>query len=209
VNRTKKLTFAALALVCAAATAEPNAAEESAELTAKNIALVSSALAAHQKGVNAMAATRAENILSVTRLASNAQSEVEREVAVLKQTGGAGIVGMFDALREYGDRAALLASQADAAEAAAKADITGAYTPLGISTEKLDAAAKTLAVLAKQQTQQERARYLVHFLRDTRDESRKLLNASEDKRDTADKDLDAAAKAAANATNIAGPKTGK
>ena len=202
-KHTKKITLIALSLLCRAASAAPSDAAASAELTAKNIALVSSALAAHQKGLNAIAAIRAGNILSVTRLASNAQRESDREVAILKQTGGAEIVKTFEALCEHGDSAALVSAQTEAAEAAAKADIAAAYTPLAISTEKLDRAAKTLAVLAKRQTDKDRAKYLLQFLRDTRDESEKLLKASDDKRADADKKLNVTAQAAATAASAA------
>lgn len=188
-------------LLCAAAFAAPNAADQSAELTAKNIALVSSALTAHQNSVNAMATTRAAHILSVIRLGANAQRESDREVAILNRTGGDGIVKVFEALRDHGDQAALIFSQTAAAEAAAKADIAAAFTPLAISTEKLDRAAKTLAVLAKQQTDKERAKFLLQFLKDTRDESEKLAKASASAQSGADKKLLTAVAAAAIAAS--------
>lgn len=206
-NHTNKTLLIALSLLCGTASAAPGAAAESAELTAKNIALVSSALAAHQKGLNAIATTRAGHIQSVTRLAANAQRESDREVAILKQTGGAEIVKMFEVLCEHGDRAALVSAQTEAAEDAAKADIAATYTPLAISTEKLNRAAKTLAVFAKQQTDKDRAKFLLQFLRDTRDESEKLLKASDGKREDTDKKLDVMVKA--SATSAATSSSGK
>ena len=111
------------------------------------------------------------------------------EVAVLQNTNGADIVKLYGALCEHGDKAAQASSQATAAEAAAKAEIAASYTPLKVSTEKLDRAAKTLASLSKEQTDAERAQFLVQFIKDTRDETKRLLDASEKAKKSADTQL--------------------
>lgn len=188
-----------LALHCAAASAEPDAPAQLAGLTAKNIAMVSSALAAHQKWMNDIASTRAAHIVSINRLSINARQESGREVSILKQTGGADILKVYAALCDHGDNAALAAGQADSAEAAAKADVVAAYTPLAIATDKLDKAAKTLAGLAKEQSTQDRLKYLLQFAKDVRDESAKLEKASKDKKADADAKSDAAVGAASTA----------
>lgn len=208
-KHTNKTLLIALSVLCGTASAGPDAAADSAELTAKNIALVSSALAAHQKRLNSVATTRASHIQSVTRLATNARRESDREVEILNQTGGAEIIKMFEALCEHGDRAALISAQTEAVEAAAKADIAAAYSPLAISTEKLDRAAKTLAVLAKQQSDKDRAKYFLQFLRDTRDESEKLLKASDEKRAGADTKLNVAVEGAASTVSAASASSGE
>lgn len=196
-----KTWLIALALSFDAASAAPDAPAELAGVTAKNIAMVSSALAAHQKGLNDIATTRAAHIVSVNRLSTDARQQSDREVAILKQTGGAEIVKVFEALCEHGDRAALVSGQTEAAEAAAKADIATAYTPLAIATDKLDRAAKTLAVLAKQQTAQDRAKYLLQFAKDVRDESAKLSKASDSKKADADQKLNVTVEAASAAVS--------
>ena len=192
----------ALALLGGRAIAAPDAAAASAELAAKHIAVVSSALTAFQKGLNATAESRARHILSVRTLARSGRRQIDRELDVLRQTDGTDLVKLFEALREHGDKAALASSQALAAEAAAREEIAAAYKPLEISTEKLDKAAKTLAALAKQQSDAERAAFLAQFLKDTRDETKKLMDDSKQASDKADKGLASTASAAA-ASNAA------
>lgn len=194
------MIWVALALHAGRAVAAPDAAAASAELAAKHIAVVSSALTAFQTGLNATAESRDRHILSVRILAFNGRQQSDREVDVLKQTDGTKLVKLFEALREHGDKAALASSKAEAAEAAARAEIAGAYTPLEISTEKLDKAAKTLAALAKQQSDSERASFIAQFLKDTRDETKKLMDDSKKASDKADKKL--ASTAASAATSI-------
>ena len=196
-----KILLIALLLLSGVARGEPDAADKSADLTAKNIALVSSALTTHQKGINAIAATRSAHIVSVVGLAAKASRESDREIAILKQTDGTSIVKVYEALCEVGDQAALASAQAVSAEAATKADIAAAYTPLAISTDKLDRAAKTLATLATQQSDTDRAKFLLQFLKDTRDESEKLAKASKDAKDDADKKLNNAVTAGTKAVD--------
>lgn len=191
-----KFCLIPLTCLCAMAKAAPDAPEKLASLTAKNLAMVSSALSAHQKGTNDIVATRAAHIVSINRLSIDARQESDREVSILKQTGGIEILKVYSALCEHGDNAALAAGQAETAEAAVKADVTAAYTPLAISTDKLDKAAKTLAGLAKEQSTEDRLRFLLQFAKDIRDESAKLEKASEAKKAEADKKLVGAVEAA-------------
>ena len=166
--------------------AEMSAPEQLADLTAKNVALVSVSLEQHRKGVNDIAASRVKLMLSVHRMAADARAAVDREMAVLKQTGGTDLVKLFDALREHGNQAVLVPGRLDAEEAATKADITAAYTPLVISTEKLDQAAKKLATLSAQQTKKERAQFALQFLKETRAEVEKLQEDSTRKKESGD-----------------------
>lgn len=185
------IAFASVPLCVLAGTvqAQTSAPAELVELTATNIALVSASLEQHKKGVNQIVASRVETMLAVHRLATVARITVDREVAVLSQTGGAGLVKLFDALREHGNQAALVPAQVDAVEAATRADITAAYTPLAISTEKLDQAAQKLAALATQQTEKERAQFVLQFLRDTKAETDKLQKDSAQKKEAGDAKL--------------------
>lgn len=198
-----KTIWVALALFGGRADAAPDAAAASADLASKHIAVVSSALTAFHKGLNATAESRARHILSVRTLAFNGQQQSDREVYVLKQTDGTERVKLFEALREHGDKAALASSKAEAAEAAARAEIAAAYTPLDISTEKLDKAAKTLAALAKQQSDSERVSFITQFLKDTRDETKKLMDDSKKASDKADKKLASTAASAATSNTAA------
>lgn len=187
-----KVWLIPLTFLCAMANAAPDAPAKLASLTSKNLAMLSSALSAHQKGTNDIAATRAAHIVSINRLSIDARQESDREVSILKKMGGTEILKVYSALCEQGDNATLAAGQATAAEAAAKADVTAAYTPLAISTDKLDKAAKTLAGVAKEQSTEDRLKFLLQFSKDVRDESAKLEKASEAKKAEADKKLDAA-----------------
>lgn len=177
-KRVNKAWPVALALSVGAAQAAPDAAPELAALTAQNIAMLSSAISAHQAGMNDIATTRAAHIVSVNRLSVDARQETDRELDILEQTGGAEIVKLFQALCDHGDRAALVSSQNEAAEAAAKTDVAAAYTPLAFATDQLDRAANTLAGLAKKQSTRDRAKVLLQFAKDVRDESAKLSQAS-------------------------------
>lgn len=188
-NTMSKTLIVLLPLLAGRAMAAPDAAAESAELAAKNMAYVSSNLAAFEKGLNATAATRAAHILTVRKLAYTGHQVSINEVAVLLKTDGSDIVKLYEALCEYGDKAAQASSQAAAAEAAAKTEIAASYAPLKISTEKLDRAAKTLASLSKEQTDAERAQFLVQFIKDTRDETKRLLDASDQPKMKADTQL--------------------
>lgn len=188
-NTTSKILIVLLPLLGGRVMAAPDAAAELAELAAKNMAYVSTSLAAFEKGLNATAATRAGHILTVRNLAYAGHQVSINEVAVLQKTNGANIVKLYEALCEYGDKAAQASSQAAAAEAAAKAEIAASYTPLKISTEKLDRAAKTLATLSKEQTDAERAQFVVQFIKDTRDETKRLLAVSDQAKTKADTQL--------------------
>lgn len=186
----------ALALGATAAGAAPDAPAQLAEATSRNMSMVSSALAAHQARVNDVATTRAAHIVSVDQLAIDFKQESDREVEILKQTGGTEIARVFAALCEHGDAAALAPAQREAALAAARADVASAYTPLSIATGKLDSAATTLATLGKPPTAEERAKFFLQYARDVRDESKKLAAASDATQAAADKKLDGSTQAA-------------
>ncbi|KQV94102.1 hypothetical protein [Pelomonas sp. Root1237] len=188
-NTTSKTLAALLPLLAGHAMAAPDAAAQSAALAAKNMAYVSTALSAFEKNLNATAATRAAHILTVRDLAYTGHQVSINEVAVLQKTDGADVAKLYEALCDYGDKAAQASAQAAAAQAAAKAEIAASYTPLKISTEKLDSAAKTLAALSKEQTDAERAEFLVQFLKDTREETKRLLDASGEAKAAADTQL--------------------
>lgn len=199
-NTTSKTLIVLLSLLAGRAMAAPDAAAESAALAAKNMAYVSTSLTAFEKGLNATAATRSAHILTVRNQGYAGHQVSVGEVAVLQKTDGTDIVRLYEALCEHGDKAAQASSQATVTETAANADIAASYTPLKISIEKLDSAAKTLASLSTEQTDAERAQFLVQFLNDTRDETKRLLEAAEQAKTKADMQLkDKAAAAAAAA----------
>ena len=185
-NTKTKVLMVLIPLLSGRAMADSDPAAESAATAAKNMAYVSSTLSAFENGLNETALTRATHILAVRNRAFAGHRVSTSEIDVLRKTDGEQIVMLYEALCEYGDKAALASSQASAAEAAAKAEIAAAYTPLKISTEKLDSAAKSLASLSKEQTDAERAKSLVAFFKETRDETKRLLEASAQSKQKAD-----------------------
>lgn len=207
-KQVNKAWLIALALSVGAARAASDAPPELAALTAQNIAMLSSAISAHQAGMNDIATTRAAHIVSVSRLSMDARQSTDRELDILKETHGAEIVKLFQSLCDHGDRAALVSSQGDAAEAAAKADVAAAYAPLAFATDQLDRAANTLAGLAKKQSTQDRARTLLQFAKDVRDESAKLSQASDATKTGADEKLGLKVETAAAAASAAAARHG-
>lgn len=148
--------------------------EELAKVTGVNVGLVSAKLSDHQKNINDMFAARIDLITSVERMAAEGRLEVDRETIVLKQTGGADLVKLLDALREHAERAAAAPAQLDAAEAQARKDIMAVYKPLAIPTDKLNSAAKNLAALAKEKSGKDRFSFLRSYFKEARDEVDKL-----------------------------------
>lgn len=186
----KKIWLILLPILCATANAAPDAPAQLASLTSRNLAMFSTALSTHLKGTNDIAATRAAHIVSINRLSIDARQKSDREVSILKQTGGTEILKMYAVLCEQGDNAFLSSGQAAAAEAEVKADVMAAYTPLAIATDKLDKAAKTLASLAEEQSTEDRLKFMLQFAKDVRNEAAKLEKASEAKKIDADKRLE-------------------
>jgi len=183
-----------LLLSCCAVTAwAESAVTDLAEVTGTNIGFVSAKLSEHQQGINAIALKRIDLIASVERMAAEGRLNVDREVAILKQTGGADLVKLLDALRDYADKAAAAPTQLDAVQAQAKKDITAVYKPLAVSTDKLDSAAKSLASLAKAKTREERAKFLISYLKEARDDVNKLKQESAASKDSGDQALDSKA----------------
>lgn len=181
----------ALLLSCCAVTAwAESAVPDLAEVTGTNIGFVSAKLTEHQQGINAIALKRIDLIASVERMAAERRLSVDREIATLKQTGGADLVKLLDALRDHADKAAAAPTQLDAVQAQAIKDITSVYKPLTVSTNKLDSAAKSLASLAKVKTREERAKFLISYLKEARDDVNKLKQKSTASKDSGDQALD-------------------
>lgn len=176
--------FAAL-LWSAIASAE-NAVQELAITTGTNLALISGKLAEHQKGVNEVTARRIDVIASLERLAAERRLLVDRELTILQQTDGGDLVKLLDGARTLGDKAAASPAAVDAVQARAKIELTGGYTPLAISTDKLDQAAKALAALAKTSSNEAYLKYLVAYFKDVRASIDKLKQESASSKQKAD-----------------------
>ncbi len=165
---------ACLALSPAISLAADPAVDELARLTGAVIANISAQLSEHQRETNAANQRRAQLIASVVRQTAESQQIIDNDLLVLKNTGGAEIVKIFTAVREYGDQAALASAQLDAAQAKTLADTTSAIKPLSLSTDKLDSAAKGLGQLGAPKTSKERLAFLRGYLHDTREQIKAL-----------------------------------
>jgi len=95
----------ALLLSCCAVTAwAESAVTDLAEVTGTNIGLVSAKLSEHQQGINAIALKRIDLIASIERMAAEGRLNVDREVAILKQTGGADLRQTTRCITHHADR---------------------------------------------------------------------------------------------------------
>lgn len=167
-----------------------SAADDLAQVTGTNVGFISSELTRYQKAVNEAAAKRIELIASVERLAAEARLEADREVMVLKTTGGTELLKVYDALREQSEKTGAAPALLDAVQAQARKDASSVHTPLAVSTGKLDEAAKTLARLSKSRSSSEDAHFLLSYLKETRAEVDKLRQESKKKEESADKAQD-------------------
>ena len=147
--------------------------------TASNISNVSLQLGAHQKGYNEIAARRAELIAALERAAAGARLQVEREIGVFKHTGGEAMVQLMDQLRADTATATAAPAQLDAVQEQARKELAAAQ-PAASSTEQLDAAAKSLAALAKPQDHKARAQFLLSYARDVHDDLKALDQKGKD-----------------------------
>ena len=176
----------ALALaVATVAQADSGGVPGLAELTGINIGTVAAKLAQHQATVNAMFAKRIDLIAEVERLALSGSMSVDREVAILKATGGTDLNKSFDALRAFADESAQASSRLDAAEAQARKDIGAVYKPLSLSSDQLTEVAKKLASLAKPKSDEERVQFLISYVAEVRQDVEKLKKDSDSAKDQA------------------------
>lgn len=166
-----------------------SAARDLEKLTGTNIGLLSGMLSEYQKQLNDVKSKRTDIISSVERMAADGQFQVDREVTILKQTGGATLVKVFDAVRDHAVKAAAVSDQLDMVQAQVQKDITAVYQPLSISTEKLDIAAKMLASLAEKKSLEEHYKFLVSYVTEVRNRVDELKKEGSDSKDAGDKAL--------------------
>lgn len=180
-------TFVAINLCCATNSWAESAVKDLAELTGTNIGLVSAKLSDHQKGVNAHSLERIARIASIEGMSTESELYIDREVAILNQTGGKKITKLFDALRAHAAQAASVPGKIRAEQEHATNNILAGYTPLAFSTDKLDKAAKLLATLGKDMSTKEQADFIISYFTDVNDEVKKLKEASQKKAKDGDK----------------------
>lgn len=181
-----------LAAVIDASAEERSATEQLSDLAAKNIAAISSSLSQHQRIVNDMVAQRADAIVQVYHLAAVARVRVDRELTILANTKGDQLVKIFDDISQQGAAAALAPQQVSTLENAVRAEVMAAAIPGALSVEKLDAAAKKLALLAKERPPAERFAESARFFRDTKTAADKLQAEAETKANAGAKKIDTA-----------------
>lgn len=195
VRATRLLVLALLAAAVAlsaksasAAVAEPLDSPEQLSLTAAtNLSAVAAALELQHKGVIAMVSERTDAVVDLHRLASTSQKEVDLDLVVYANTRGTILAAFFSAITKHGDTSAEAPAQLDALEASIRAEVAaGAIVP-ALMTDKMQAAAKKLAVLSKQQSETDRIKEWVTFYKDTKAATESLYqkaNASKEISDT-------------------------
>lgn len=165
--------------LAASAAPAPLAPPEQLSLTAAtNLAAVAGALERQNNGVAAMVAERTDALVALQRLAATAQRDVDRELIVFANTRGTVLAGFFTVMTKTVDAAADAPAQLDAAEAAVRADAAAGTAVPAVATDKLQSAAKKLAVLAKQQSNTERLAEWVDFYKDTKAQTDALNKAA-------------------------------
>jgi hypothetical protein len=189
--KTQLATFAFIVATTACAeqaTAEPkpHTPETLAHTASVNLGAVSAMLSKNQRDIDAMIAERTDAIVARERSAVTAQNQVRRELSVYKNTRSGALADSLQAMIDAGNSAVADPIGVAAMEAKLRADIkAGAKLPV-LSTEKLDAAAKKLAVLADEVTPAERAKEGFSFLRDTKKAVEKLEKEAKEAKDKAD-----------------------
>lgn len=177
-----------------------NAPQKLSERTATNIAVISASLSQNQQAINTMVTERADAIVAISRLAAQARVKADRDLVILANTAGGPLVKAMDDLRKQADAAALVPQRLDAADASLRAEVLAAAAPGALSVDKLDAAAKKLAQLAKPRSAQERLEEYALFVQDTKAAVDKLQAEAAAKSDAASKKTDTAVIAAKSAT---------
>lgn len=179
------IVFVATVTIGVSARAD-TATRDLAQVTGTNIGFVAGKLAEHQQGINDISSKRIELIASVERLRAEARMKIDREVSVLNLTGGTNLVKLLDALRASADSAAAAPALLDTLQAKVRADLLAVYKPLAISTDKLNESAKTLATLGKPKSDAERVTFLISYLKEVREDAKKLEKESEVKKKEGD-----------------------
>ena len=171
-----------------AAVKEPLGSPEQLSLTAAtNLSAVAAALELQHKGLIAMVGERTNSVVDLHRLASNSQKEVDSDLIVYDNTRGTVLAAFFTAITKHGDTSAEAPAQLDALEASIRAEVAAGVAVPALMTDKMQAAAKKLAVLAKQQSETDRIKEWVTFYKDTKAATEALqekANASKEKSDT-------------------------
>lgn len=142
--------------------------------TAANIATLSSELSRHFKSANQATEARSEAIVDVHHLAAASRARVDHELNILANTNGTALSKSFTSIVQQGDAAAAQADKLAAIESDIRKDLAAATAPATLSTEKLDATARKLAVLAEAQSKRDRIKELYRFAKDTKESADKL-----------------------------------
>jgi len=165
------LAYAVVALQPLASAAESNALPAPEQLsltTATNLSAVAAELERQHKAVLGMVAGRTDALVDLHRLAAAAQKEADRNLLVFTNTRAAGLAGFIASITKQGDSTAESPAQLEAMEAAVRAELaTGTAVP-AVATDKMQAAAKKLAVLSKQQSDADRLSEWRRFYKDTK-----------------------------------------
>ncbi|NNG25547.1 hypothetical protein [Telluria aromaticivorans] len=165
------LAYAVVALPPLASATESNALPAPEQLsltTATNLSAVAAELERQHKAVLGMVANRTDALVDLHRLAATAQKEADRNLLVLTNTRAAGLSGFIASITKHGDATAEAPAQLEAMEAAVRAELATITAVPAVATAKMQAAAKKLAGLSKQQSDADRLSEWRTFYKDTK-----------------------------------------
>jgi hypothetical protein len=185
------LFIAVLAAILASGCSSNRPARELATTTSTNIDAISSRLKDFQKMANSITDKRNEAIVAIEVSAASERLVIDGELDTLRQTGAAETAKLFDVLRLHSEKASATAGQLEQFRAQTSKEVAALTAPLVISTSKLEQAAKTLAALGADEPAEDRAAFLLDFVKAVRDETKKTKETASAKQTAGDQAIDA------------------
>lgn len=181
----------ALPALASSAEISPLPAPEQLSLTAAtNLSAVAAELDRQHKAVLGMVAGRTDGLVDLHRLAATAQKEADRNLLVFTNTRAASLAGFIMAITKHGDASAEAPAQLEAMEAAVRGELAARMSVPAVATDKMQAAAKKLAVLSKQQSDADRLSEWKTFYKDTKTATEELQKEAAKKSAEADNATD-------------------
>ncbi|QDG70248.1 hypothetical protein [Janthinobacterium tructae] len=150
-----------------------------AKTTSAYLGAVSAMLSKQSAEVNRMIDERTDAIAARERAALTAQNRVKSEIEHYNMTRSNVLADSLQSMIRRSDRVATEPADLTSAEAALRSEIKVATALPLLSTDKLDSAAKKLAVLAEQQPPLERAQEAIEFYNATKASVNKIEKDAE------------------------------
>lgn len=188
-------------LLTLGACATPPSVTNLAKTTSANVSLVNSSITAYAERNKRSAERRSAYIADVNQAAIDLESEYAARMGALKRVedkkqraAGTTKTARVEATLSYLDELKEIEDTAEAKQAAFQKDLEEARARNDLSTEEMNALAKSLSLLAKEKSAGETLDFLKKFLKETVT----ALNASEEEAEQANADAGASTDALAD-----------